>query len=123
MITFLKAQTASLVATFIDFLVTFIAVEFWGSWYLSGTVLGTATGGIAHFSVSRIWVFNSSDKGIPGQVGRYVLAWAGNLLLNALGVWTLTQYAEMDYLLSKVWAGLLVAFFYNYIIQKKYVFQ
>lgn len=123
MVTFLKAQTASLVATVIDFLVTLIAVEYLGSWYLAGTVLGTATGGVVHFSVSRGWVFYASGKRMREQAGRYFIVWAVNLLLNAAGVWVLTSIAEIDYLFSKVLTGLLVAVFFNYIIQKKYVFR
>lgn len=41
MFTFLKAQAASLAASAVDFLVTIIAVELCGFWYVAGTIVGT----------------------------------------------------------------------------------
>ncbi|QCR21594.1 GtrA family protein [Pontibacter sp. SGAir0037] len=123
MFTFLKAQTASLVASAVDFLVTIIAVELLGFWYVAGTVTGTVTGGVTHFTLSRNWVFNSSDKSIPTQVIKYVMVWAGSLLLNAAGVYAITHYVGINYIFSKIFVSLMVGFFYNYIIQKRYVFR
>ena len=123
MFTFLKAQAVSLLASAIDFLITVIAVELIGCWYVLGPIIGTVSGGLTHFSISRSWVFNASEKHMPSQVFRYLMVWIGNLVLNASGVWMVTYFAGINYVVSKALTSILVAFFYNYIIQKRYVFK
>ncbi|WP_299825664.1 GtrA family protein [uncultured Pontibacter sp.] len=123
MFTFLKAQTASLVASAVDFLVTILAVELLGLWYVAGTVVGTVSGGITHFSLGRNWVFKASDKTIPAQAVKYFLVWNGSLILNASGVYVITHYGGVNYVYSKILTSLLVGIFYNYFIQKRYVFK
>ncbi len=76
-----------------------------------------------HFSLGRNWVFDSSDKTIPTQAFKYLLVWTGSLLLNASGVYIITHYFGVNYIFSKVGISLMVGFFYNYIIQKRYVFK
>ncbi|GAB3834302.1 GtrA family protein [Pontibacter sp. E15-1] len=123
MFTFLKAQAASLVASAVDFLVTIIAVELCGFWYLAGTTVGTVSGGVTHFTLGRTWVFHAADKTIPAQAIKYFLVWNGSLLLNASGVYVITHYGGGSYVYSKVITSVLVGFFYNYLIQKRYVFK
>jgi putative flippase GtrA len=123
MITFLKSQAAALVGTAVDFLITVLAVELVGLWYVAGTVLGTISGGIANFALGRTWVFNASTRTIAPQIFKYFMVWNGSLALNAGGVFLLTHYTGSSYLFSKLLTSLLVGFFYNYLIQKKYVFQ
>ncbi|WP_242917856.1 GtrA family protein [Pontibacter liquoris] len=123
MFTFLKAQAASLLASFVDFLVTILAVEYFGFWYLAGTVIGTISGGVTHFSLGRTWVFNASGRTMPTQAFKYLMVWNGSLLLNATGVFAVTHYSGVNYMYSKAFTSLFVGFFYNYIIHKRYVFR
>lgn len=123
MFTFLRAQAASLVASGVDFMMTILAVELAGLWYVTGTVVGTVSGGVTHFSLGRTWVFQASDKTIPTQFLKYFMVWNGSLVLNASGVYVVTQYGGVNYIYSKVLVSLFVGFSYNYIIQKKYVFR
>lgn len=123
MFTFLKSQAASLIASGVDFLVTIFAVEILGLWYVAATVIGTISGGITHFAIGRNWVFNAADKNIPTQATKYFLVWNGSLLLNASGVYALTHYLGLNYIFSKITVSLLVGFFYNFILQKRYVFK
>ena len=44
MVTFIKAQAASLAATIVDFAVTIILVEVFHCWYLAASVIGTISG-------------------------------------------------------------------------------
>ncbi|MBC3540990.1 GtrA family protein [Rufibacter sediminis] len=121
--TFLRSQAASLIASGVDYLVTIFAVEVAGLWYVAATVLGTICGGITHFSIGRTWVFQAAHKNIPTQATKYFLVWNGSLLLNASGVFLLTHYLGLNYIFSKVTVSLLVGFFYNFILQKRYVFN
>ncbi|RNI31866.1 GtrA family protein [Rufibacter immobilis] len=123
MLTFLRSQAASLIASGVDFLVTIFAVELLGIWYVAATVSGTISGGIIHFSIGRTWVFHAAHGAIPTQATKYFLVWSGSFLLNASGVFMFTHYLGLNYIFSKVTVSLLVGFFYNFILQKRYVFK
>ncbi|WP_377063632.1 GtrA family protein [Rufibacter immobilis] len=123
MLTFLRAQTASIMASLVDFLVTVAAVELLGSWYVMGTVLGTVSGGITHFSLGRTWVFHSENSSVLPQAVRYFIIWNGSLLLNAAGVFVITHYGGLNYIISKVITSALVGSGYNYVMHKRFVFR
>jgi putative flippase GtrA len=129
MITFTKAQLASIIATGVDFLVTFLLLRWAGlpTVAVSGRVTiygvtGTVCGGITHFVVSRHWVFNAREGKWAGQVNRYVLVWMGNLALNASGLYLLSR-AGCPPMLAKVITATTIAVVYNYTLQKRWVFN
>jgi putative flippase GtrA len=121
--TFVKAQAASLAATIVDFAVFIILTEWLYCWYLTGSITGTISGGITNFLLGRVWVFAATERGIPKQALKYILVWAGNLLLVSAGVFVVREYAGFTPLLSKISVSLLVGFSYNYFLQKKFVFK
>ena len=121
--TFFKAQAASFTATAVDFSMTVILKEWFNCWYLLASILGTVSGGMVNFSMSRRWVFSARDKKMQTQAVKYVIVWAGNLVLVSAGVFLLTHYGSLSYLVSKIAVSLLVGFFYNYTLQKRFVFK
>lgn len=123
MATFIKAQAASLAATCFDFLTTIVLVNVFGWWYLAGSVTGTIAGGLLNFMIGRLWAFNAGEGKIEWQFIKYVLVWTGNLLLNAAGVFMITQYIGLSYVISKVITAVVVGIGYNYVLQKKFVFR
>lgn len=123
MMQFLKAQASSLIATVADFLCTVVLKEFFGVWYFLANIIGVAAGGVVNFYVNRDWVFEGTHKAIKLQAVRYFIIWTGNLLLNASGVWLLTQFGPFNYIVSKVVISLVVGWTYNYFFQKNFVFK
>ena len=123
MITFLKANVASVVASACDYLMTILAVQWLGMDAVVGGVTGTVTGGVVNFCINRHWVFSASESKAHRQAVRYSLVWIGNLLLNATGMWLLTKKAGLFYLDAKIISSVLVAIGYNYPLQKRYVFK
>lgn len=121
--TFLRANIASLTASFCDYLVTVILKSFLQFDPVFASILGTTFGGIINFLIGRYWVFKSSDALAIHQGKRYFIAWIGNLLLNAGGVYVLIEVVGLHYMVAKVITSLTVAFGYNYPIQKNYVFK
>jgi putative flippase GtrA len=121
--TFFKAQASSLTASVVDFAVTTVLKEFLYVGYLAASVWGTISGGIVNFSMNRRWAFVARDKQMFFQVVKYVLVWLGNLGLVTLGVFLMTHYGGINYLVSKVTVSLFVGFFYNYTLQKRFVFK
>jgi putative flippase GtrA len=130
MITFTRAQIASVLATCLDFLVTILLVQVMGGPHIASSTqitfcgaIGTICGGIFHFTISRIWVFRAQDQKWHRQAPRYVLVWIGNLILNVSVLYLLTHYTSLNYLLAKTISAIGVAVLYNYTLQKRFVFR
>lgn len=122
-ITFAKAQIASLIASIIDYWCTVISVEIIGIWYVWASAIGTVIGGITNFSLGRNWVFRSRDKRRQSQLIKYLIVWTGYLILTTSGVFLLTHYTRLNYVISKAMVSLVMAISYNYPLQKKFVFR
>ena len=123
MVTFVKAQAASLAATIVDFAVFILLTAGFNCWYLAASITGTISGGVTNFLLGRVWVFDATQGKIPKQAFKYVLVWTGNLLLVSGGVFVVTEYAQLTPLASKIIVSLIVGFTYNYMLQKKFVFK
>ena len=123
MITFTKAQLIALLATLVDFGVTWVLVHKLGAPAVAGGATGTLCGGVTHFMISRTWVFNAKERKWAGQLNRYVLVWIGNFLLNVSGLWLLHDYMRINVWIAKITTAVLVAVLYNYQLQKRFVFK
>jgi putative flippase GtrA len=153
MITFLKANVASLAASISDFFMTMLLVQLFKVNVVMAAATGTVTGGIVNFLIGRHWVFRAGgtrrtqERGTQNemkpdklyfafgvkrlafsvttvrQLWKYALVWTGNLILNTGGVYVFACQAGLHYTLSKVVTSLTVAFLYNYPLQKNFVFS
>jgi putative flippase GtrA len=121
--TFLKANLASLVASACDYGLTVLLKELLNVQAVIASVGGTVFGGIINFLIGRYWAFKATEGDFLVQGKRYLLIWAGNLLLNAGGVYLLIEQAGVHYIIAKLATSLTVAVAYNYPLQKKYVFK
>ena len=123
MLTFLKANISSSVASFFDYLVTIFLVIFFRIDAVVASSTGTVFGGILNFFIGRTWVFESRKRKVHQQAFRYGIVWTGNLVLNTGGMYLLTKVLRVHYLPAKFFVSLMVGFCYNYVLQKKYVFK
>jgi putative flippase GtrA len=123
MITFTKAQFASLLATGVDFLLTWVLIRGAGAPTVAAGAAGTICGGVTHFLICRSWVFQAREGKWPAQFNRYVLVWTGNLFLNVSLLWLLTRFTGIGGMYAKVITATTVAICYNYVLQKRYVFK
>ena len=123
MITFVKAQAASFIASMADYFITISCVELAGFWYVVGSSIGTIVGGVTNFSLGRHWVFRGGEAERNIQLLRYAVVWMGYLLLTTFGVYLLTHFGGFNYIVSKVMVTLFMAIAYSYPLQKRYVFR
>lgn len=123
MVTFIKAQTSSLISTAVDFSVTFVLRHLFSTWFLAASVAGNICGGITNFLLGRNWVFSSKEGKVGGQAFKYVLVWLGNLGLNAGGVYLFTEIIHLEEWRSKILTSIIVSIGYNYVFQKFFVFR
>jgi len=75
------------------------------------------------FLIGRQWVFQSRGAASFLEAKKYFIAWSGNLILNGTGVYLLTDFMGIHYIIAKLATSLTVAVAYNYPIQKNYVFK
>lgn len=122
MITFIKAQAASILGSFAYFLTTIICVEIFHWWYITGNLVGNISGGVTQFLLCKNWAFKAGDRKIFPTAIKFIIVWIGNLALSEAGVYFFTHYIKIDYKISVVLTSILLGLTYNYLMQKKFVF-
>ncbi|WP_447639850.1 MULTISPECIES: GtrA family protein [Chitinophagaceae] len=121
---FLKAQASSLIATATDFAVFILCSKFLGLYVVVANMLGNISGGVVNFFINRNFVFSGAGNETSAKQGmKYAFVWIGNLLLNAGGIYFLVEVLGCNKIVSKVIVSLMVGFFYNYLLQKNFVFR
>lgn len=123
MLTFLKANISSSIASFLDYLVTIFLVNIFRVDVVLSSTTGTVCGGVLNFFIGRTWVFESRKRKVHQQAMRYGIVWVGNLALNTGGMYVLTKILKIHYVVAKLFVSLMVGFCYNYVLQKRYVFK
>jgi len=120
---FFKFQISSLIATLVAFSITILLKEAGGLYYLLSTSAGSIVGGVVSFVFGRKWVFKVSSTPTNYQILRFFFVWGGSILLNIMSVFLLTSFGHLNYLFSKGITAVIVGVFFNYSLQKKYVFS
>jgi putative flippase GtrA len=120
---FSLSQASSAVATGSDFGLLFLLTEHFHVWYVIATACGAFTGALVNFLLNRYWTFKAAHDEIHHQALRYALVSGGSLLLNTGGVWLLTESTHLHYSISVILVSTLVGFFFNYPLQRHFVFK
>lgn len=120
---FFSAQVAAFLGTVVDFATVILLTELAGIWYVTSNIIGAALGAITNFLLGRYWVFESTEKKIYNQAFRYFLVAMGSLVLNTLGLYLLTEYTSLHYVFSKIIVALIIAFTFNFFLQKNFVYK
>lgn len=122
-ISFLRYQVAAIIATMVDFFVLIILTELFDVWYVTSTAVGAFCGALTNFIICRYWAFVNSSNNLANQAVKYTIVSAGSLILNTLFVYLLTDFAGVNYSISKIITAIIIAIFYNFTLQKYYVFK
>lgn len=120
---FFRSQLAAIAGTALDYFSVIFLTELVGVWYIYSNVIGASAGAAFNFLLGRYWAFNSRKDLIHTQAFRYVLVATGSLVLNTIGLYLLTEFSSLHYIVSKIIVGVLVAMTYNYLLQKFFVFK
>ena len=80
-------------------------------------------GALINFILGRHWSFVANDEAVRGQAIRYAAVSAVSLLLNSLGVYLLTDYLKIHYVISKVIIAFLVGILFNFPLHRSFVFR
>ena len=134
--TFLRSSIASQIASWIDMGLGFVFfawvhLEPWIS-----TAIGAAAGGIVNCCINYKFTFHASGVPVKAVAVKYAMVWVGSLLLNMFGTQLLFMLFEQMpfleqigfrpngyYAAARALASLLVSLFWNFIMQKNFVYQ
>jgi len=120
---FIRIQAASIAGSLADYLITILLVEGMNCWYLLANGFGNIAGITIQFILLRNWVFKEQKNKIQNQIIRYILVFAGNIVLSGLGIYLFTHFIRLNYIISKTVTSILLGISYNYIMQKRFVFN
>ena len=129
---FLRAQLSAQMATIADFLVTILLVRLFDVYYVYATLAGAIYGGIINYK----WTFKSKGKKTHVAV-KFIIVWVCSIWLNTWGTYTLTeslakipwvrdtlsQYFGDFFIIPKVVVAVIVALFWNYNMQRFFVYR
>lgn len=136
--TFLRSAVSSQASGWVDFIVGFVMFYWIFNRHLSwlATGIGVVAGGVVNCIICYKFTFRAENCSWQAVVVKYALVWIGNLILNSGGT-------ELLYILLKKWnvledlgfktAGyystarlvmsLLVSWFWNFILQRNFVYR
>lgn len=121
--TFIKAQFSAFIGGISDYLIMIACVELLGIHYIPAIAVGGLIGAVINYSISRSWAFNAREEKIKTQFLKYALVAIGSIVLKSGGTYVLTEMAFIDYRISKLIVDGIVAFGFNYTLQKFWVFK
>jgi putative flippase GtrA len=120
---YIKVQVASVLGSVVDYGTTILLAEIFHWPYLISNLMGNMLGGLGQFNLCKFWVFRNSKSRTPVQALRFILAFIGNLILSAAGVYLFTHFIGLNYIVSKTITSIGLGLSYNYWVQKKFVFS
>jgi putative flippase GtrA len=118
-----RHQIGALVGTAIDFGSMIACVEEFGMPPVAGTAIGATFGGVANFVLGRSWIFRHQSGSVPAQAIRYALVSAAGAAWNALGEHLVADRAHVQYVLARAIVAVLVSLFWNFPMQRQFVFH
>ena len=123
LISWFRSHLVSVTATGVDFFATIFLTEALRIWYVASNVTGALTGGVVSFCLCRIWVFKRRDQRWHFQAVRYAFAICLSMILNTVGVWSLTETFHISYVFSKIATATVVGVTFNFFMFRYFVFR
>lgn len=122
--TFAKAEASASAASAVDF---GLAIGLTASGLLTygyANIIGVVSGGLTNFFLNRKFVFSKTGRGVSTLALRYFTVWLGSMMLNGGGTNVITSLVGANYfVLIKCAVALIVAFGFNYPLQRGFVFK
>src|SRR5215831_6504392 len=122
MVSLRRSQVASLTATIVDFGSLVFLVEAAGVWYVTATAVAAFLGALVNFAIGRRWTFEATEQAVHSQMLRYAVIALLSLILNSAGVYLLTGYFGIYYMLSKAITAFAVGVLFNFPLHRYFVF-
>ena len=124
---FVKAQFSAFTGGVCDYLIMIFFTEILGVHYTISIAIACILGAVINFSINKTWTFYSKNIAyrfsLSQQLWRFILVVTSSILLKILGTWLFTTFAYIDYKISRIITDILVSLFFNYVLQRYWVFK
>lgn len=121
--TFLKAQVSSFAGSVVDYTTMVLLTELAGVFYSYSIIISGIVGAFVNFYVSRNWAFGANKTELEyKQVMRFACMVLGSVLLKSYGTHFFTTLSGIDYKITRLMVDLVVAFGFNFPLQKYWIF-
>jgi putative flippase GtrA len=118
-----RHQVASVISTVVDFGWMTFAVELLHLPPVAATLMGASSGAFTNFQLGRHWTFGAGDGHVAPQALRYTLVSAASAALNALGEYVVHDRLGVQYLAARAAVAVVVSLFWNFPLQRHFVFR
>lgn len=119
-----RHQIAGLIATGVDFGVTFLLINAFFLWVGYANFIGASLGAVTNFIISTLWAFSGSSNKLINQIWKYTIVSLGSALLNTLFVVLFTEmWFQFDLLITKIIVAVIIAWTYNFLLMRYFVFR
>ena len=120
---FAKSQFSSLIATSVDMSALVFLTEVGGIYYVMSAGIGAFFGACISFILGRNWAFRKKDGKLTIQAFRYLMTSATSLVLNTAGIYALTDWLGIQYIISKVIISLIIGICFNFVMYRYFVYR
>ena len=124
---FIKAQFSAFTGGVCDYLIMIFLTEVLGVHYVISIAIACILGAVVNFSINKTWTFylskNAYHFSLSQQLWRFILVVASSILLKMSGTWFFTTFSHIDYKISRIITDIFVSLFFNYVLQRYWVFK
>lgn len=121
--TFVRSQIVSLTATSVDFIISLLLNHFLDIYYVTATSIGSFFGAVTSFMLGRNWAFLNRHGHIRKQVIRFFIINVFSIFANTTGVFFFKENFEISFLFSRIIVAVLIGVFFNFFMNRYFVFK
>jgi putative flippase GtrA len=121
--TFIRSQIVSITATSIDFIISIFLHEFLALYYVTATTIGSICGAFTSFLLGRNWAFLNKNGKIRKQVFRFIVISIFSIFANTTGVFFFKENFDISFIASRIIVAVLVGVFFNFFMNRYFVFR
>ncbi len=133
---FIKASVSSQIASWTDFLLSFVFFTWVGFEAKYATAVGAIAGGVVNCCINYKWTFRPEDCSYRSVALKYLLVWLGSFFLNVYGTEFVTNLLrastlldqfnvveEVRFTIARLGVSLVVSILWNFMLQRYFVFS
>ncbi len=133
---FIKASVSSQIASWTDFMLSFVFFTWVGFEAKYATAVGAIAGGVVNCCINYKWTFRPDDCSYRSVAFKYLLVWLGSFFFNVYGTeWVtnlLTNWSLLDdfgiptearFTVARLGVSLAVSILWNFMLQRYFVFN